>query len=197
MKIQRDLFNGIEVTSREIDVLIEALKYNLTSIPEGNDHFKDYENVIKGITQLLFYPDLNNPQLQKEINEGRKRIDLVYTNIAQKRIFSTIRDITDIPSNFNFIECKNCSKDIANPELVQMIGRFSNNNGKVGIIICRHLDNPNLFLNRCKDTYRSHQSIILHITDDILIKLLDEYKIRYESSYDRLIAQMIDDVRLS
>lgn len=197
VKIQGELFNGIEVTPNEIDILIEALKYNLMTIPEGNEHFKDYENTIKGITQLLFYPDLTNPQVQKEINDGRKRVDLVYTNIARKRVFSTIRDIYDIPSNFIFIECKNYSKDIANPELDQMIGRFSNNNGRVGIIFCRHLDNPNLFLSRCKDTFRSHQSIILHVTDDILINLLDDYKIRYEGSYDGQIAQMVDDIRLS
>lgn len=152
---------------------------------------------IKGISELLFYPDLNNPQVQKEINGGRKRIDLVYTNIAQKRVFSIIRDVYDIPSNFIFMECKNYSKDISNPELDQMLGRFSNNNGKVGIIFCRHLDNPNLFLSRCKDTYRSHQSIILHITDDILISMLDEYKTRYEGSYHKLISKMIDDVRIS
>jgi hypothetical protein len=196
-KIQGDLFNGVEVTPNEIDTLIEALKYNLISIPEGNESFKEYENAIKGITELLFYPDLNNPQVQREINEGRKRIDIVFTNIAQKRIFNIIRNTFDIPSNYIFIECKNYTKDIANPELDQMIGRFSNNNGKVGIIFCRHLDNPNLFLSRCKDTYRTHQSIILHITDDVLINMLDNYKLRYEGSYHDIITRMVDEVRLS
>jgi len=195
--IQGDLFNGEAVTPNNIDVLIEALKYNLTSIPEGNEAFSDYENAIKGITELLFYPDLNNPQVQVKINEGRKRIDLAFTNIARKRIFNIIRDVYDIPSNYILMECKNHSKDIANPELDQMIGRFSNSRGRVGIIFCRHLNNSELFLKRCKDTFNDSNNIILHITDEVLIKLLDEYKQRYEGSYDRVISRMVDDVRLS
>ncbi|MGD9679143.1 MAG: hypothetical protein AB7V16_12440 [Vulcanibacillus sp.] len=78
-----------------------------------------------------------------------------------------------------------------------MICRFSNNNGGEGIIFCRHLNNPDLFLSRCEDTFRSLQSIIFHITDDILVNMLDEYKMRYEGPYNVVLPKMIDDVRIS
>lgn len=196
-KISSDLYNGDEITPESIELIVDSLIYDLKSIPTGKDHFTQYENAIKRISEFLFYPDLTNPKSQVDINNGRKRIDIVYTNISDKGIFHRLRVINDIPSNFIIMECKNYYKDIENPELDQLIGRFSNNRGKVGFIFCRNLNNPKLFLKRCQDTYRDNHAIIIHITDDDLIRLLEEYKSKFEGSYNSIISAMIDEVMFS
>jgi len=50
---------------------------------------------------------------------------------------------------------------------------------------------------RCQDTYRDNHAIIIHITDDDLIRLLEEYKSKFEGSYNSIISAMIDEVMFS
>jgi len=67
------------------------------------------------------------------------------------------------------IECKNYSNDISNPELDQIAGRFSNLRGWFGIIMSRHFDNKDLFVERCKDTAKDGRGIILCLDDADII----------------------------
>ncbi|MCH5152535.1 MAG: hypothetical protein J1F68_01045 [Clostridiales bacterium] len=156
-----------------IDNLIEALK----SIPPGSEHATRYHRLISGILELLFYPYIAHPKIEKEINDGRKRIDIVFNNIAESGFLHYLGTTYNVPCSLIMVECKNYSKDIANPELDQMSGRFSANRGKFGIICCRYLDDPQKFIQCEMDTVKDGRGWIIHITDEEIIELLQQRKI--------------------
>jgi hypothetical protein len=72
-----------------------------------------------------------------------------------------------------FVECKNYTREIANPELDQMIGRFSDNRGRVGLIVCRRFENKALFLQRCRDTAADGNGFIIALDDTDLGHLIE------------------------
>jgi Restriction endonuclease len=150
----------------EWDELINAVK----EIKSGKDYFSDYEKVIEKLLTTLLYPSLSNPQKQVMIHEGRKRIDLNYTNVATKGFFYWLA--LHYPAPNIFIECKNYTNDIGNPELDQLAGRFSPSRGTVGLIICRGFDNKKLFLKRCQDTARDSRGFIIPLDDEDLDELI-------------------------
>ncbi len=188
-----DVF-GSEVTPNKLNGIIDSIITKLQKIPEGKDYATEYHNLILGACEFLFYPTLRNPKKEFEINEGRKRIDIVFSNAAQTGIFKTLCEKFKISLNILMIECKNYNKEIANPELDQMSGRLCYNRGMLGIIFCRHLDNEALFIKREQDTFIDENKIIIHITDDRLIQLLDTYRDFFDSSYEELISKWIDEV---
>ncbi|MDD5022140.1 MAG: hypothetical protein PHR82_08460 [Endomicrobiaceae bacterium] len=161
----------------EIDMkdLCNFLINELKNIPKGPENATKFHRTITGILEIIFYPNLIYPVLECEIHQGRKRIDLTFDNAAIYGIFYRLSHSMGIPCQYIMIECKNYSSDIANPELDQISGRFSTNRGKVGFIICRSIDKFDLFLDRCKDTYKDDRGLIMPITDMDLIELLDSY----------------------
>lgn len=171
--IQKTAFNVDEIGSDNLESIIKVLKNEFKNIKPGNDQSKEYQMLVARIVELAFYPELSYPKIEYEINEGRKRIDISFRNTANKGFFNLLDSYYSIPSNNIFIECKNYSQDIANPELDQMIGRFSVNKGKFGIICCRKLDDEETFIKREIDTFNQDQGYIIHFTDDDLITLLD------------------------
>ena len=73
------------------------------------------------------------------------------------------------------VECKNYSRDVANPEIDQISGRFSPLRGQFGIIACRSVENMTLLLERCRDTYFDNRGLIIPLVDDDFCRLL-KYK---------------------
>ncbi len=141
------------------DALLNAVQI----VPAGRDHFDDYEKAIESFLTAIFYPSLTNPQLQREIHEGRKRIDITYTNVATSGFFYWLSQHYSAPHIF--IECKNYGSDLGNPELDQMSGRFSPSRGQFGIIVCRGFANKELFLKRCQDTAKDLRGFIIPFDD--------------------------------
>lgn len=166
---------NIDIVDIDIRQITLDLIVRLQSIPSGNDSASDFHNIIIGILELVFYPHLINPIKEREIHEGRKRIDITFDNAAKNGILYRLSENYRIPCPFIFIECKNYSRDIVNPELDQIGGRFSVNRGQVGFIICRQIDDFQLFINRCRDTYRDGRGLIIPLVDNDIIQLLHNY----------------------
>ncbi len=142
-------------------------------VPAGKDHAEEYHRLVMGTLTALFYPDLILPQKEWEINGGRKRIDIVYTNSAESGFFAHRRDDQNVNANFVVVECKNYSKDIANNELDQLIGRFDSNIGKFGIITCRKIDNLKRLEDRCRDAASRSKGYVICLTDDDMKFMLE------------------------
>lgn len=58
------------------------------------------------------------------MHEGRKRVDIKFTNTGERGFFLRIAQSAQTRSISVMIECKNYEKHIANPELDQLSGRF-------------------------------------------------------------------------
>ena len=129
---------------------------------------------MESLLTALFYPSLTKPVKQQEIHEGRKRIDLTYTNVATHGFFHWLS--MHHSASHIFIECKNYGREIGNPELDQMGGRFSPSRGQFGIITCRSFENKELFISRCRDTANDQRGFIIPIDDDDLRVLVGEVK---------------------
>lgn len=185
-----DELSDIEGTE-EVDW--DALLDNVTSLPTGDTAASAYENAIEALLSALFYPDLTNPHPQHKIHDGRKRIDIRYTNMGLAGFFRWLA--TNYPAAHVFIECKNYGKEVGNPELDQLSGRFSPSRGKVGILVCRSFEKKALFQERCRDTAKDGRGFIIALDDDDLRELVrvrrdDEYFQRWillKQRFDYLI----------
>lgn len=149
---------------------------NLESIPPGNDKASFYHNMIIDILQIIFQPFLRRPKKEQEINEGRKRIDIVFDNAFLQGFFGELRQHS-IKSSYIFFECKNYSKDLKNPELDQMALRFNPKTSEFGIIVCRKIENRKNILKKCKDILNTNHGYIIVLDDIDLIELLNFKKV--------------------
>lgn len=144
---------------------------NALSIAGGAAGATKYEKAIEALLSALFYPDLAFPRPQEEIHNGRKRIDISYTNMATMGFFSWLSK--HHPSANIFVECKNYTREIANPELDQLSGRFSPSRGQVGILVCRSFDDKARFLERCRDTAKDSRGFIIALDDEDLREIVE------------------------
>jgi hypothetical protein len=188
---------NIEITDIDITQITENLIIRLQAIPSGTDSASDFHNIIIGILELVFYPHLINPIKEREIHEGRKRIDITFDNAAKNGIFYRLSENLRIPCSYIFIECKNYSRDIVNPEIDQISGRFSFNRGQVGFIICRHIDNFQLFMNRCRDTFRDGRGLIIPIVDNDIIQLLQNYNNWNTAFTEKFLSDRIREITIN
>ena len=67
----------------------EVLMNNVEVVPVGIDNSRAYEIAIEQLLTVLFYPNLTHPVSQSKIHEGRKRIDITYTNVLINRCLSS------------------------------------------------------------------------------------------------------------
>lgn len=181
----------------EIDAidLCEHLKKKLTEIPAGTAHASVYHSLVVGILELLLYPHLSNPRKETPIHEGRKRIDIRYDNSAESGFFFNLP--TKNPSLtcfYIYVECKNYTGEVNNPELDQLSGRFSPRRGRVGILTCRTLDSKDGFMKRCADTFNDDRGLIIPLCDDDLIQALEQYPLLRYDALEMILNKKYEDI---
>jgi hypothetical protein len=172
-----------------------ALIGRLQDIPSGNPDATAYHNLTLGICSFLFYPSMSCPIKEHEIHQGRKRIDIKFNNSATTGFFFQMLNSPAARANSIFVECKNYTKEIANPELDQIAGRFSPNRGKLGFLLCRNIDNRVRFIERCRDTAQDDRGFIIVLEDSDLIEFLElieqgargAINARLQGRYDELV----------
>ncbi len=152
----------------------DSLLSEVLSVPTGGESAARYEKAVEGLLTALFYPNLTNPIVQHEIHNGRKRIDITYTNMALNGFFRWAA--MHYPASHVFVECKNYGNEVGNPELDQLSGRFSPSRGQVGLLVCRKFQNKSLFLERCADTARDSRGFIVALDDVDLTELAQSRK---------------------
>ena len=157
------------IFNEDIGAICEYLGERLRAIPAGRDHATEYHRTVFGILELLFYPRLITPLIEQEIHDGRKRIDITLDNGSSEGFFFNLSTHFQIPCGRILVECKNYTRDVHNPELDQMAGRFSPNRSKFGLVICRSVEDLDTLLTRCRDTHTDQRGTILPLTDNDLI----------------------------
>jgi hypothetical protein len=183
--------NGVE------EIIAIALIEALRAIPPGNATASDYHRLMIGIIEFLFFPQLLNPKREKEIHQGRKRIDILVENGARDGIFYRLHDIRKLPCAFVPIECKNYTTEVANPELDQLGGRFSVNRGKCGLLCCRTFENRRLFIERCRDTLNDDRGLIIPLDDETILKLLEKVHQGSRREIDAILTEIVNEVWVS
>ncbi|OEJ35602.1 hypothetical protein BGK67_09810 [Streptomyces subrutilus] len=151
----------------------EALLRVVLDTPTGPADATRYHNAVEALLSALFYPSLSMPEKEDAIHDGRKRIDISYTNVAKDGFFRYLAN-HKIPSRYVVVECKNYGSDVQNPELDQISSRFSPLRGKFGILTCRSFENKELFLRRCRDTALDRRGYVIALDDEDLTALVAE-----------------------
>jgi SAM-dependent methyltransferase len=130
----------------------------------------EYHNLMAAILIKLFMPPLKYYDIESEIDEGRKRIDLVMWG-AESGFFNRLITQHEIHSPYIMIECKNYKIEVKNEELDQLAGRLNNQRGKFGILTYRKAEDESVLLQRCKDRLKDSK-YILTLNDEDIISLL-------------------------
>lgn len=151
----------------------KALQHQLQDILPGSEEADRYHTFMVGTLEFIFWPNLIYPKKEDPINDGRKRIDITYTNAARDGFFYRAHSSHQISSNRIMVECKNYSKDPANPEVDQLGMRFSINRGKLGLLLYRDVQNYDLLLKRCRDAACAGQGFILPLGDVQILEFLE------------------------
>ncbi len=188
---------NVEITNISFNQVARDLIDQLNQIPSGNHDASSFHKLVLGILELLFYPDLIHPTKEREIHDGRKRIDISFDNASSNGIFYRISENMSISCPFVFVECKNYTSDPANPELDQLSGRFSVNRGRFGILVCRSFTNRNLFVRRCSDTYNDNRGLIIPLEDRDLINMLQNANEGDRSYLDNYLSNIIREVAIN
>jgi hypothetical protein len=178
----------------DVATFCETLSASLASIPAGPGRASDFHNLMIGAIEFIFYPHLIYPVKEREINEGRKRIDITYTNAARDGFFFRLHTAQQVASNVIMVECKNYSADIANPELDQLLGRFAINRGKLGLLVARTCDKRGLLIERCRDAALAGQGFIIPLFDEDIFRMLDAIKVRKWDFVDARLQAIFDEL---
>lgn len=138
----------------------------LRVIPSGPADASAYHAFILGALTKIFYPSLTRPRKEQEVNEGRKRIDILFHNSAVRGFFARVVNSHQYFAPYISVECKNYSEDPENPEIDQLLGRLNRKRGCVGILTCRQIRDRALMLKRCRDIVNDGQKHVIIVLDD-------------------------------
>jgi hypothetical protein len=158
------------LTLEEITREVDGSEPNWTKLLES------VTNMASGPAALLtavFYPGLVSPKIEREIDQGRKRIDIRYTSSGVDRDFFSWIQTNFPPQPFVYAECKNYSDDLGNEELDQLTGRFNlgSGSGNLGLLVSRRFNDKARFVQRCRDAALKGRGFVLALDDEDLISL--------------------------
>jgi len=189
--------SNTDLSKESLNEVIDYLIDKIGKIAVGNASASVFHRTMVGVLELLFYPDLIAPQIEREIHDGRKRIDITFDNAAQNGFFFLLHQKHGIPCPYIFVECKNYGAEVANPELDQLAGRFSPNSGKFGLLVCRKMDDLGLFIKRCADTYKDDRGAIVPLMDSDIIQALVDLRKGVARPLDSVLTDRMRDVVLA
>jgi len=181
--VNEDIANTVGVP--QVDFLEAYGK--IAAVRPGRDGATHYHRAVFDLLSAIFYPSLVNFKKEDQIHDGRKRIDITSDNVATVGFFDWLNRGYHCP--IIPIECKNYDHDPANPELDQISGRFSDQRGATGLIVCRAFKDKPLFLERCRDTSRDRRGYILALDDEDLKALAeDAARLQFEERREKRFA---------
>jgi len=166
----------------------------LSDIAPGNDGANDFHKLSYDSLIYILGNRLTNPYREREINEGRKRIDIVFDNNDPSGFFYKLNTLHHIKCPKILIECKNYGREIGNPEIDQLVGRFSQARGVFGLLLCRSIENRESLLKRCKDVFNDKKNYVIVLEDKDLAALLHLKETGNETGIDEFMSRKLDEI---
>lgn len=161
----------------EVTLKLDQLLATRTGRKEASRYAKRVQTVI----ETMFAMSLGPGKSEAPINEGRKRIDILFPNLALGGAFAWTQKAYN--SRQLIVECKNYVDDPANPEVDQLLGRISPSRGRFGLLLCRRVDNMDLLIRRCGDIVSDHDALLVPVCDADLVELV---KLRRDPGHDNV-----------
>lgn len=154
--------------------LIKKCYHNLKPGIKDANYFK---RLSAGVFQFLFFSQLTGMELEDKIDNGREIVDITFQTTESKGFFKRLksRNIYNIKSPIIFLECKNITTKLTNKEYQQLYGRFDDERGKFGVLICRDKKDENEVLRQTKD--RKKKGYVIVLDDKEMLKLI---KLRFD-----------------
>ena len=150
----------------------QALAQTLSTIAPGGEDATRYHRHALAICTFLFHPHLITPVLEAELHDGRKRLDIRFTNASESGFFNAMMISPQGRALSIPVECKNYRKEMRNPELDQLAGRFGHQRGFVGLLLCRSMDNRERIVAGCRDTANDGRGYMIVLEDADLLRML-------------------------
>ncbi|MFG6502504.1 hypothetical protein [Microbacterium sp. P05] len=179
-----DVASAIGTPPPDWDALLAAV----LAVPPGREYADDYHRAVQHLLNALFYPWLDMPKRESKIHGGRKRIDIVYVNLAQHGFFQWLHTAGGVPAGQVVIECKNYSKALKNEEFDQLTGRFSPFRGQFGFLCYRgDADDKATVIARCRDAALDHRGFVIALDDHDLVTLVEARKAEGPQLFEYLL----------
>lgn len=149
----------------------DALLSAVTNLKPGQNDAKAFHRAVEKFLTAFFYPSLTEPRIESELHQGRKRVDIRYTNTGIGGFFGWAHK-TYPPQPYAWVECKNYNADLNNDALDQLSGRFSDKRGNFGFLVCRQFKKKTDFIARCRDTAKDDRGFVIVLDDEDLTQLV-------------------------
>jgi hypothetical protein len=150
----------------------QTLLDRVLTVTPGGPGATAYHRAVRDLLTALFYPALDHVILEAEIEQGRKRVDLRFTNLGSGGFFAWLQRNYP-PQPYVWCECKNYSADLSNEALDQLTGRFAAaTRGNFGLLLCRCFDDKPRFVQRCREAASAGRGYVLVLDDDDLRTLV-------------------------
>lgn len=154
------------------EVRADDLQKRLSAIRPGKDDASLYHKTVAEAVAQVFDSSLKFISNEQPLNSGAKRVDTFFENRATAGFFADLSAKHGIHCPYVFLECKNYSTDLANPDFDQLAGRFSKTTTAVGILACRAITDRAAMISYCRNLMKDRRDCILVLQDDDLRKLL-------------------------
>lgn len=157
-------------TARKDAALSSNAPLRLNTIPIGIAGATAFHHWVGDAITYACHHSLRRQAREYRIHEGRKRIDLVFTNMARTGFFHRLDQRLRVFAPFIFVECKNLRNDPTNQDFDQLAGRFSDRRGHFGFLICRTIKNRANAIRRARDIRDANRGVIIVVAADELAK---------------------------
>lgn len=194
-ELRRTALKGEKAKLEPKRKILSATERNtiLKKVQTGNQEATNFHKITFDNLIEIFGDRLFDPQGEVKINDGRKRIDIVFNN-NNKGFFSRLNNIHKIHCPKIFVECKNYGKELGNPEIDQLQTRFSKQRGMFGMLLCRTIENKAKMIQRCKDVLKDREGYIIVLEDNDIENLLKFKENNDEDKIDQFMSKKLDEI---
>ena len=144
----------------------------MKEIRPGKDQASAYHRTAAEAIEYIFDSSLKFISNEQSLNDGAKRVDSFFENRAGSGFFADLSGKHGIHCPYVFLECKNYSEDLANPDFDQLAGRFSKTTTAVGLLTCRTIKDRTGMLSYCRNLMKDRRDCMFVLQDSDLDPLL-------------------------